>query len=86
MDADRHLLLLGMVPVPDGLEQLDGAVLARQAHRERREAQTLTGLAAAAALMTGVAGGLAPSGQEGGANVPFGPPVALTPLIALGRG
>lgn len=86
MDTDRQLLLLSAVPLPAGLERLDGAAIAGRAGRERRESQAVTGLAAVAALTLGVVGGLAPAGEEVGANVPFGPPVALTPLIALARG
>lgn len=86
MDVDNHLLLLATAPVPVELEHLDGAALAGQARRERREAQALTSLAAVAALGVGIVSGLAPTDGANGAAMPFGPPVALTPLLALGRG
>lgn len=89
MDGHDHLLLLGTLPLHPGLEQLDGAVLARRAQRERRETQVVAGLAVAAALGIGIIGGMAPTSGTGagaGTAMPFGPPVALTPLIALGRG
>ena len=86
MNVDDQLLLLGAVPLHPGLGQLDGAVLAAKALRERRETQAVTSLAAVAALGIGIIGGLAPARDESGASMPFGPPVALTPLITLGRG
>jgi len=85
MDIDGHLLMLRTAAVPAGLERLDGAALAGRARRERRQSQAVTGFAAAAALTIGIIGGLAPLDRPG-AKVPFGPPVALTPLIALTRG
>jgi hypothetical protein len=86
MDVNDRVLLLGAGPVHPDIEQLDGAVLARQAKRDRRETQTVTGFAAAAALGVGIIGGLAPMNDDSSTTMPFGPPVALTPLITLGRG
>ena len=87
MDGNDRLLLLGTLPLHPGLEELDGAVLARRAQRERRETRVVAGFAVAAALGIGIIGGIAPANDAGsGAAMPFGPPVALTPLIALGRG
>ena len=86
MLVDNHLLLLGAAPLHPDLGALDGAVLAARARRERRETQAVTGIAAAAALGIGIMGGLAPANEQGGMAMPFGPPVALTPLIALGQG
>lgn len=88
MDGHDYLLLLDTVPLHPGLEQLDGAVLARRAQREQRETQVVAGLAVVVALGIGIIGGLAPAEgpAKGAGAMPFGPPVALTPLIALGHG
>lgn len=87
MNVNDHLSLLRAVPVHPGLERLDGAMLARRAARDRRESRIVAGFAMIAALGIGVIGGLAPvASEDGGVGVPFGPPVALTPLIALGHG
>lgn len=86
MDLDDRLLLLGAAHAHPGLEQIDGAVLARRALRERRETLAVTGLAAVAALGIGMISGTVMVSDARGITAPFGPPVALTPLIALGRG
>lgn len=85
MDVNDRMALLGAVPVHPGLEQLDGAVLARRAEHDRSEARNVSGLVAAAALGIGVVSGLTPV-EESATIMPFGPPVALTPLIAFGQG
>lgn len=86
MNLDDRLLLLGAAPAHPGLEQLDGAALAGRAVRERRESLAMTSVAAVAALGIGVISGAVMVSEERGITAPFGPPVALTPLIALGRG
>lgn len=86
MLLDNHLMLLGAAPLHPDLDALDGAVLAARARRERRETQAVTGLAAVAALGAGIMVGLAPASDPNAAAMPFGPPVALTPLIALSQG
>lgn len=86
MDVNDHLMLLGAAPLPPDLNQLDGAEIANRAIRERRESRLITGFVLVAALGAGIIGGVTPKGDESGTAMPFGPPVALTPLIALGRG
>lgn len=86
MDVNDHVLLLGAAPLHPDLEQIDGAALAYKAMRERREMRVITGFVLVTALGIGMIGGLAPRSEETGTAMPFGPPVALTPLIALGRG
>lgn len=86
MDVNDHLMLLGAAPLHPDLNQLDGAVLANRAVRERRETRVVTSFVVVAALGSGIVSGLAPAVEESGTAMPFGPPVALTPLIALGQG
>lgn len=86
MDVNDQVMLLGAAPLHPGLGQLDGAALADKAMRERRETRVITAFVLVAALGVGIIGGLAPEVDESGTAMPFGPPVALTPLIALGRG
>jgi hypothetical protein len=85
MDGDTHLLALNRLAVPRGLERFDGAELALRARRERRETRTATALVAVAALVIGMLGGMGAAHRDG-VRLPFGPPVALTPLIDLGHG
>jgi hypothetical protein len=83
MDGDTHLLALNRLAVPHGLERFDGAELALRARRERREARTA--LVMVAALLIGMLRGMRAAHRDG-LRLPFGPPVALTPLIDLGHG
>ncbi|MEQ5786937.1 hypothetical protein J3454_03430 [Erythrobacter sp. NFXS35] len=86
MDIDDRVLLLGAAAVHPDLVKIDGAAIADRALREQRETRLATGLALVAALGVGLVSGIAPGREEGSAAMPFGPPVALTPLIALSRG
>lgn len=85
MDVDRHLAMLKALPVPD-LTDWDGADLAKRARHQSRQTQMITSMAIVAALFVGVAGSVLPSTQAEASIVPFGPPMALTPLVRLGRG
>ncbi|MBX9728408.1 MAG: hypothetical protein K2X31_05830 [Sphingopyxis sp.] len=85
MDLDQNLRRLSERVLPD-LSRLDGADLAKAALSDRREVRLTMSVAFVAALFMGMAGGALPSSRVEASVVPFGPPVALTPLVQLGRG
>lgn len=84
MNLDDNLARLGAACVPN-LSAIDGAALARRARIEAGEARRMLSLAMFAALGIGVLGGVQTPGRQDTSLVAFGPPPALTPLIALGQ-
>ena len=86
-DLDQTLRRLGDLPVPDGLAGIDDAVFAGLAQR-RREAvgvSRMMSLAAAFALLLGVAGGGLFGGDPASARPlsPFSPNNPLAPSTLL---
>jgi hypothetical protein len=84
MNLESNLEQLGAAGVPD-LSTIDGAALAIRARMEAGEARRALSIALLAALGIGVLGGMQAPASEDASLMAFGPPLSLTPLIALGQ-
>lgn len=83
-DIDELLKLLRHAELPDKLMQLDGSALAATGHARRIEARNIRMVAAAVALLVGVAGSAVPSSTAVAASVtPFGAATAFAPSTLL---
>jgi hypothetical protein len=84
MDLDGNLARLAAATVPD-LSVIDGGALAVRARGEVRQSRSALALALVTSLGIGVVGGMQAPAQAEAPVAAFGPSLALTPLIALGR-
>lgn len=84
MDLDNNLARLARLPIPD-LSEIDGGTLAQRARADVMHTRAMLGIGLVVSLGMGVVSGLQAPARAEVPVAAFGPPLSLTPLIALGQ-